>query len=288
MKGIALLLVPQFLVVSISGSAFHAKLQVPALFGRRSILTTTSTSIDSSTLHSLATLRGGGDEIEIASNAFEWCANLGAPAALVGGAVLATLAETREDMAPRKSDTPLTRLKKKIARFLLLSAFALEIVSIFVTTVTGTMLLAQGDRPTGTQAGVEYHSPMGFLRHNHEFEYLTARITFLQGLFHWLLATAMEVLLPKKGEGETAERMNRFIGYSLVTIILLMLSFYNAHMTFYHNYFHMISVYCKVLWHRFFWRWPPRFMSFFYIPALVLTIREGWYAFTSPHDLDGD
>ena len=172
-------------------------------------------------------LRGGGaakgvDDLEMAVDAFDWCSNLGAPAALVGGAVLATLAETREFLAPKKSDSGLRRLLKQTTRFLLLSAFALEIISIFSTTVTGTMLLAHGDVPAGDQAGIEYHSPMGFLRFNHEFEYLTARITFLQGLFHWLIATALEVVIPKDKEGESAKRMNQFIASSLFTIVLLM------------------------------------------------------------------
>lgn len=99
-------------------------------------------------------------DLEMASGAFEWCGNLGAPAALVGGAVLATMEATRSDLSPRRSDSNRRRLVKQLTRALLLSAFALEIVSIFVTTVTGTMLLAQGDRPTGELAGQAYHSPM--------------------------------------------------------------------------------------------------------------------------------
>jgi len=106
-------------------------------------------------------VRGGGaQDLEMAGGAFDWCANLGAPAALVGGAVLATLAETREDMAPKRRDSRRTRLVKQIQRFLLVSAFGLEIISIFATTVTGTMLLAQADRPTGHKGGEEYFSPM--------------------------------------------------------------------------------------------------------------------------------
>lgn len=166
--------------------------------------------------------RGGVDDLEMAVDAFDWCANLGAPAALVGGAVLATLAGTREFLSPKRKDTRVRRLLKQSTRFLLLSAFGLEIISIFVTTVTGTMLLAHGDVPTGEHAGTEYHSPMGFLRFNHEFEYLTARITFLQGLFHWLIATALELTIPKEAEGEASKRMNQFIASSLITIVFLM------------------------------------------------------------------
>lgn len=109
----------------------------------------------------LTTIRGGSAaDLEMAGGAFDWCANLGAPAALVGGAVLATLAETREEMAPKRRDSQKQRLVKQVQRFLLLSAFALEIISIFATTVTGTMLLSQGDQPTGIKGGDAYHSPM--------------------------------------------------------------------------------------------------------------------------------
>ena len=60
----------------------------------------------------------------------EWTANIGAPAALVAGAVLVTLSETREDSAPRKNDTPFIRRAKLALRMLLLSSFALEVISI--------------------------------------------------------------------------------------------------------------------------------------------------------------
>ena len=79
----------------------------------------------------------------LAMEAFEWCSNLGAPAALVAGAVLATLSQTREDLAPNIQDPRWVRVAKKLCRALLLSSFAMEIFCIFVTTVTGTMLLVR-------------------------------------------------------------------------------------------------------------------------------------------------
>ena len=69
---------------------------------------------------------------------------LGAPAALVAGAVLVTLSETRERFAPKKTDQKWIRTAKQVTRFLLMSSFALEVVSIFVSTVTGTVLLSHG------------------------------------------------------------------------------------------------------------------------------------------------
>jgi hypothetical protein len=246
-------------------------------------------STSSTTIRALK-LRGGEgpNSPEMVESAFGWCSNLGAPAALVAGAVLATLAETRQDLSPKKSESHTLRTTKKLTRFLLLSAFALEMVSIFSTTVTGTMLMSMGDRHDHTWDHVEYKSPLGYLRHNYEFEYLTARITFLQGLFNWLFATALEVSIPKEGEGASARRMNWFISAALINLILLMLAFYNTHMTFYHNYGHMLWVYGHEALKRFFGQWPPRPMSCLYAPAFIVTFVTGYRAFSSPPDEDYD
>ena len=128
----------------------------------------------------------------------------------------------------------------------------------------------------------------GFLQHNHEFEYLTARITFIQGLLNWLAASAIEIEIPKHSEGEAARRMNAFISSSLVTMILLMLSFYNAHMSYYHNYAHMVWVYMQLCWHRYLWTWPMRPLAYLYIPSLILTTVLAYRAFVSPSKLDVD
>ena len=62
------------------------------------------------------------DSTSTAFDAWEWTANLGAPAALVAGAVLVTLSETRETMQPRRSDKRWVRLAKQWFRFLIVSA----------------------------------------------------------------------------------------------------------------------------------------------------------------------
>lgn len=216
-----------------SSSAF-----VPAVSQTKARLQpTTLPALGSSKLFDLVRLRGGNSDDTFAAEAFDWCSNLGAPAALVAGAVLATLSATREDLSPRKADNGFIRLAKKLCRALLLSSFALEIFCIFVNTVTGTMLLSHGDIPAGIHAGVHYHSPMGFLNHNHEFEYLTSRVTFLQGLLNWLLAVALDVFVPKHGESEAARRMNLFTSSSLISMIILMVkvSFVLCRLSFSHS-----------------------------------------------------
>ena len=96
------------------------------------------------------------------------------------------------------------RQAKKLVKFLLVTSFALQVLSIFTTTITGTMLLSVGDnwgKWTPKVAGA--NSPMGFLQENFEFEYLTSRISFVQGLFNWLLSAWIDsttVLDERRGE----------------------------------------------------------------------------------------
>ena len=61
------------------------------------------------------------DSTSTAFDAWEWTANLGAPAALIAGAVLVTLSETRESMQPKKSEKRWIRLAKQWFRFLIVS-----------------------------------------------------------------------------------------------------------------------------------------------------------------------
>jgi hypothetical protein len=174
-----------------------------------------------------------------------------------------------------KNDSTYTDLAKKVTRLLLLSAFILEIVCIFVTTVTGTMLLS---RPmTGMKNG--FGTALGFLWQNFQFEYLTARITFLQGLLNWLAAIALEHTIPRGEDKPATIQVNKFIASSLVTLIIYMVSFYNAHLAFYGNYFGMLCTYAKVVWLRFCWHWPPRILPIFALPSLLASLKYGWLVF---------
>lgn len=89
---------------------------------------------------------------------------MGAPAALIGGAVLVTLAETRQDLVPRKIDPSWVRTLKRSMRFLLLTSFALEVISIFVGNMTGSVLLSHG--PASKLAG--YQAPLQLIHYHHE------------------------------------------------------------------------------------------------------------------------
>lgn len=85
---------------------------------------------------------------------WEWMAALGAPAALVGGAAIASFFELREGLAPRGDDSPFRRSCKATCLLMLLSSFACEIVCVFVGQVTGDAVQSNGDAPApGHPAG---------------------------------------------------------------------------------------------------------------------------------------
>jgi hypothetical protein len=196
-----------------------------------------------------------------------------------------TLSETREDLAPRKTDRNWIRAAKQMCRFLLLTSFGLEVVSIFVSTVTGSSLLSHGPQTVVANA-VGYTSPLGLLRHHHEFEYLTIEIGFLQGLFHWLGAVALEILIPKKNERLSARKMNGFMASCLFTLCLWILAFYNNHIPFYGDYGDMLRRYAFIFYRRFFGTFRP--MSLMYGPSALVSGVLGWRAFHSNPELDED
>ena len=61
------------------------------------------------------------DSTDLAFSAWEWLNGLGAPAALVAGAVLVTLHDTRAEMSPRKGDKKGVRWAKQLVRFFYVS-----------------------------------------------------------------------------------------------------------------------------------------------------------------------
>lgn len=240
-------------------------------------------------------IRGGAELDDAISGAYDWTVNLGAPAALVAGAVIATVYDKSSSGAlqTKGSDTQFVRLGKRLEQILLLSAFGFEVVSIFVTTITGTMLMSYGDRIASPFVNVDAapnlaNSPLGFLKENFEFEYLTSRITFLQGLLNWLGAIAIEFIMPNPGESAASRKMDKFGGFLLINIILIMLSFYNGHMNYYPNYFSMLSRWISVAWTRYVWRYPLRPMMILLGPSMIYTAFLGYEAFTAKSDDDDD
>ena len=268
------------LLASSSVEAFAAPLP-----HTRAVLPTSSRSI--SQLHALPAsahwlVPRGGEVSDLVQGAYDWCTNLGAPAALVAGAVIATIYETLNSgsLDPKDSDTRLIRIAKRVTRFLLLSAFALEVMSIFMTTVTGTMLMSRTlDIMDDVCPISKDTTPLSFLQSNFEFEYLSANVTFLQGILHWMIAIALDHIIPLESETPASRRMSKFIASTLVSTCLLMLSFFNGHLTFYDNYAHMLVRWFHVTVERFVLVWPPRPLAIVLGPMLIYMCYMGWQAF---------
>lgn len=247
----------------------------------------------------IAKLRGGSSgsfvdsvpesvDIEhLIDDAYSWCCSLGAPSALVAAAVVATIYENMHsgDLEIDKADGPWVQLGKKLTRLLLLSAFALETLSIFVTTVTGTMLLSRKHDQMFI-ANKDVTTPLEFLKENFEFEYLTASITFLQGLMHWLAAIALGHVLPSPGDAPdtpTEAALNKFIAWGMGTLILLMISFFNNHISFYNHYGCMLMRWFYVTLHGHVFgigTWPPRPMSLVLMTTLGASLYYGYMSLT--------
>lgn len=121
---------------------------------------------------------------------------------------------------------------------------------------------------------------------NERFEYLTTQICFLQGLFNWLGAVAVELLLPKNGETSSARRLNKCMSAWLLSIALWMLAFYNNHLSFYSDYSTMIWKWVGQFVKRFILCKPFRPMSLLYGPSFALSTFLTWRAFSSPPEED--
>mmetsp|Transcript_18953 Transcript_18953/g.41009 ORF Transcript_18953/g.41009 Transcript_18953/m.41009 type:complete len:295 (+) Transcript_18953:298-1182(+) len=222
----------------------------------------------------------GGEITRVVDGAFEWCTNLIGPAALVAGAVIGTIYENMNtgDLELLATDRKKDRLGKKITRTLLFSAFVLEVVAIFVMAVTMTMLCSRSPDTMTSKAITATTTPLMFMRDSFEFEYLTIRICFLQGLFNWLGAIALSFAIPS-GESPETRKMNNFVAASVLTVLCLIIAFYDNHLTFYDNYFAMVWRWMSVAWPRFFWRWPPRRLAYVYIPSALTSVYYGIIAF---------
>ena len=231
------------------------------------------------------------DVFEVATGAFDWTCNLGAPAALVAGAVMATSQEYKDDesLVTREADHKWVRQAKKMIKVLLVGSFACEVLCVFVSTVTGTMLLSSGE---GTAHAVKTlvgrDTAMGFLQANHEFEYLTCRLSFLNGLLSWLGAVALKYAIPQPEEGESTRKMNRFAASLLTSTMVLMVSFYNAHLNFYPNYIQMVLRWCKLAWHGVVGDPVEPLIFCGAFPFLALTTYLGYKAFTAKPDEGSD
>lgn len=174
---------------------------------------------------------------------------------------------------------------KKAIVVLFLSAFALEMTCIFVTTVTGTLL--QGSAVNGMAT-----SSIALMQRELEFEYLASRVTFFQGLLNWLAAVSLHQILPSEGtqgkpfssftEKEKTRRRQQLMTSSGMTAMgLMMLAFYNGHMAAgaYKNYGHMLVRLVALTFSRYFGVWPPRPIPLVALVPITAAVANGFRAF---------
>jgi len=152
---------------------------------------------------------------------------------------------------------------------------------------SGTVLLSH-DAVGSASKAVGYGCPLGLLHHHMEFEYLTISIGFLQGLLHWLVSVALELLIPKDNETLSARRMNRFMASCLTSLCFWILAFYNNHISWYSSYLTMLTRYASLFVKRYFFPSTFRPMSLLYIPSALFSAYLGWKAFNTEPELDDD
>eukprot|EP00746_Dinoflagellata_sp_MGD_P099415 gnl/MRDRNA2_/MRDRNA2_40431_c0_seq1.p1 gnl/MRDRNA2_/MRDRNA2_40431_c0~~gnl/MRDRNA2_/MRDRNA2_40431_c0_seq1.p1 ORF type:complete len:232 (+),score=30.35 gnl/MRDRNA2_/MRDRNA2_40431_c0_seq1:40-735(+) len=156
------------------------------------------------------------------SNAYQWMTDKQTPAALVGGAAIASFFELKNHLKPELGDSKLVRLTKSMVVLFLLASFACEISCVYVCTVTSTMLLGNANRHGNVTLNTFDSSPIGMLHRELEFEYLSIRIGFFQGILNWLVAMGLQMTLPLFNRAEMdrmSEKARRLTQISLHCIV---------------------------------------------------------------------
>jgi len=265
---------------------------------------------------SLLRLHGGGvaeSAVEVgvsmmdqSTQAYEWTVNIATAAALVAGASLASLfdhglhvelSEARVIGGP-----PIAALLHNVRMFssvLLALAFAFEIMTVFTATVTGTLLLSRG------QALHKFDtiafSATGMLQRELEFEYILIRAGFFQGMLNWLAAIGLRLFVslatpPEAISSDMVEQAKDAIDtpalaqkrlclgtglmLTMVALTMMMVAFYNYHLSFYKNYPAMLERLRHLAWKRYVACNPVRVLPmiafFTLLGALVALFLSFW------------
>jgi len=203
-------------------------------------------------------IRGGGAvETNAIAEAAGWMIGMRTPATLVAGSALSSFMAFSGELACDKSDPFVVKALKRWCLVLLFSSFFFEVFVIFAGTVTSTWLLAVGDDDASKVSHTAVINPMassvmGFLHRELEFEYVTIRLFFLQGLLCWLSGVAFKFLLPSfNPETPKADKeLAKFYSRGLVALVLMMVHYFQRHQNFYKSYFHMCARFAVLLAHR--------------------------------------
>lgn len=183
----------------------------------------------------------------LVGDAVNWASQLTAPASLVAGGLLTTIGFGFEERLSEQ-DSSREVFQKQVIRVLIVSAFALEVMSIFAACLIITSLLHVGPAAAEGFKG----SAIEFLRAEFEVEYLATGVGFLQGLLQWLAAAALHLSLHEKDY--VTRKTNQFLSCTVAGLVLTMIGMLNERVAFYGSYVGMLARCGQLLWENLFMR----------------------------------
>lgn len=204
---------------------------------------------------------------DFAIGSASWMTGLRTPAALVAGSAMSGLNAYSSGVSiDFESDTFPQVVAKRSIGVLLVTSFILEMMVIFVATVTSTKLLGNVD--SANKINTMARSSVGLMHRELEFEYVIIRFGFLQGLLHWLCSVGLTLLLPhfEKSRPAPERAIARFYANAVFTLAVCSIPFYNKHLSFYGNYVALAGRFCTITMQRVFnssFPKPFTFVSFF-------------------------
>jgi hypothetical protein len=156
--------------------------------------------------------------------------NIRTPAALIGGAALANAFALSKLPNDERFDTWQWRLASQAYVMMMLLAFGLEFMTIFMATAVGVRLMAGGYNPTARSA-------VEMLVREFELEYVTIRCQFFTGVLSFLIAQSIRV---RRELSLVSPPLGRAGFFFLLYAVLNVLSFFGKQLVFYDGYFSLV------------------------------------------------
>jgi hypothetical protein len=97
-------------------------------------------------------------------------------------------------------------------------------------------------------------------------------VTFLVGLLNWLSAIALHFIIPNGLETPATRAMDKLIASILTTVVVLMVSFYNSHVTHYGNLCNMVVRFKFLMAQQYLAVWPLRPLSLVLLPCMASVV----------------
>ena len=162
--------------------------------------------------------------------------NLRTPAALIGGAALANAFAMAKLPDDKRFDSWGWRFASKTYTMLMLFAFGLEFMTVFMATAAGVRVTGGGYNPMAD-------TPVALLVREFELEYVTIRSQFFTGVLSFLLAQAIRV---RKELVLVSPALARTAFLFLLFAVLNVLSFFGSQLVYYDGYFALMRSYFKL------------------------------------------